>query len=352
MKFIKNFKKFLAFVFSFFIFVPNFNPNVHANGNINILIVGGKEVGKSTLLHRIVTQDFDNPINKENVPKYEHGKIYSCVKDYRIKVAEMDFEDKSLVPEYKDYLYQNANVIIHMSHVRDLPDKQAVSNWYDKFVRTILKGQKEAENWELLGSIFGDSNDVDGYESSIKNFKADPEDVPHRRVWFGPLQLKCKIGYIIFVFNGSDNPNVFDNCQELWDFIGDFPNSRSILHFDSLSSNGDGTTIHGVQKNLVTLNEWIHSTSTLSSFEAYDDSEKKKLFYHQSQENLNNLKNGSQKPFSNSNPRQKVRKISKPTKCFCCSCIVSGILFLISFITDMMCCESDSDEENLIIKGK
>lgn len=268
-----RFKKILAFIFSFLFFVSVFNNNVHAVGNINVLIVGGRGVGKSTLLHRLVTQNFENPITEDEVMSrnYEHGKIYFCETDVRIKIVEMDIQDKDLSEEYANYLYQNANIIIHMSHVRDLPDKQAVSNWYDEFVRTILKGQKEAENWELLGSIFGDSNDVDGYESSIKNFRADPESVSHRRVWFGPLQLKCKIGYIIFVFNGSDSPNVFDNCQELWDFVGDFPNSRSILYFDSLSSNGEGTTIYGVQKNLVTLNEWVHSTSTLSSFEPYDE---------------------------------------------------------------------------------
>lgn len=351
---LKKRNRVVAWIFSFLFFVPGFNHNVHAIGDINILIVGDQGVGKSTLLHRLVTQNFNEPISKEEVQKeeYEHGKICPCKSDYRIKIVEMDINDKDLTEEYANYLYQNANIIIHMSHVSSIPNKQIISDWYDEFVRVILKGQQE-QNPELVQSIFNDLEAVDDSKiSSICDFRADPEDISHCNAWFSPLQLAGKIGYIIFVVNGSDSFNTFDECQELWRFIGTFPNARSILTFDSISSKGDGDTIHGVQKELVTLNDWVHSKSTLSNFKAYDDFEKKKTFYHQNQENLNSLKNGSQKPFSNSNPRQKARKISKPTKCFCCSCIVSGILLLISFVTDLMRCESDSDEENLINKGK
>ena len=254
-----------------------------------------------------------------------------------------------------------------MSHVSHIPTKQVVSDWYDEFVRIILKGQQE-QNPELVQSIFNDLEAVDDSKiSSICDFRADPEDISHCNAWFSPLQLAGKIGYIIFVVNGSDSFNTFDECQELWRFIGTFPNARSILTFDSISSNGDGDTIHGVRKGLVTLNEWIHTKSTLSNFGAFDD-EKKKLFYkkYHHKPRRHNLEHGEtpgftdttslgSEAYTDSSPTRGHNnnlKISKPTKCFLCSCIVNGILLLISFVTDLMCCESDSDEENLINKGK
>ena len=361
---LKKRNRVVAWIFSFLFFVPGFNHNVHADGNINILIVGDQGVGKSTLLHRLVTQNFNKPISEEEVQNegYEHGKICPCKNDYRIKIAEMDFGEEGI-----DYFYQNANIIIHMSHVSHIPTKQVVSDWYDEFVRIILKGQQE-QNPELVQSIFDDLKALDDYEeiSSIDGFRANPEDISYRHAWFSPLQLAGKIGYIIFVVNGSDSFNTFDECQELWRFIGTFPNARSILTFDSISSKGDGDTIHGVRKGLVTLNEWIHTKSTLSNFGAFDD-KKKNLFYRKYHHNprRHNLEHGETPGFTdttsfcaetytNSSPTRKHNnnhlKISKPTKCFFCSCIVSGILLLISFVTDLMCCESDSDEENLINK--
>lgn len=366
---LKKRNRVVAWIFSFLFFVPGFNHNVHAIGDINILIVGDQGVGKSTLLHRLVTQNFNEPISKEEVQKeeYEHGKICPCKSDYRIKIVEMDINDKDLTEEYANYLYQNANIIIHMSHVSSIPNKQIISDWYDEFVRVILKGQQE-QNPELVQSIFNDLEAVDDSKiSSICDFRADPEDISHCNAWFSPLQLAGKIGYIIFVVNGSDSFNTFDECQELWRFIGTFPNARSILTFDSISSNGDGDTIHGVRKGLVTLNEWIHTKSTLSNFGAFDD-EKKKLFYkkYHHKPRRHNLEHGETPGFTdttslgaeaytNSSPTRGHNnnlKISKPTKCFFCSCIVNGILLLISFVTDLMCCKSDSDEENLINKGK
>lgn len=260
MKFIKNFKKFLAFVFSFFIFVPSFSPSICAMGDVNILIVGKPGAGKSTLLYRFIKQNFDKPIDPKEVPPYRHGEICVCPLDARFKIAEMDFEDESLVPEYKDYLYQNAHIIIHLSNIGNElpPTKEDVSKWYDEFVGIILKGEQQKKP-KVYEEILTGLASVGGMRRNFfGGFATNTEDRVYRNKWFAPLQGAGDIGYIIFCFNGLDKKSKFDahsECRELWQFIDRFANSRSILTFDGLSSDGEGKTLNGSRKHLITMNE-------------------------------------------------------------------------------------------------
>jgi len=337
--FINKFKRLLAFVFSFLFFIPSFSPNVHGVKYINILIVGKPGAGKSTLMHRFETQNFDRPIDETAVRKYMHGTVYQFPSyDGLLNVVEANFDDENI-----DYFYQNANIIIHMSNIGKghPPTKEKVSEWYDKFVRCVLRGQQQ-QSPEWFESAFNALN--------IETFEAHPEDTIHRNAWFSPLQLEGKIGYIIFVFSGLDKKPDFDDyaeCQELWNFIGTFSNSRSILTFDTVSANGEHRDIHtgAMQKELVTMNQWVHSVSSLSTFSAFDDS-KKKLFASQNHRNTHS--SSGYAVFSDC--QQTTRQMSNPTKCACLAFIGSGILLFFSFIADCLCCSSGCDEENLLIK--
>ena len=340
MIFINKFKRLLAFVFSFLFFIPSFSPNVHGVKYINILIVGKPGAGKSTLMYHFDTQNFDRPIDETAVREYKHCTVYQFLSyDGLLNVVEANFDDENI-----DYFYQNANIIIHMSNIGKgypLPTKEEVSGWYDKFVRCILRGQQQ-QSPEWFESAFNALN--------IETFEAHPENVIYCNGWFSPLQLKGKIGYIIFVFSGLDNNPDFDDyteCQELWSFIGDFPNSRSILTFDTVSAKGEHRDIHtgAMQKGLVTMNQWVHSESILSTFGAFDDSKKK--MFQKSKRDCSTSKHGG---MSFGKGRQKPLRTSNPTKCACLAFIGSGILLFFSFIADCLCCSSGCDEENLLIK--
>lgn len=345
MIFINKFKRLLAFVFSFLFFIPSFSPNVHGVKYINILIVGKPEAGKSTLMHRFDTQNFDGRIDTDAVREYKHGTVYQFPSyDGLLNVVEANFDDENI-----DYFYQNANIIIHMSNISEghPPTKEEVSGWYDKFVRCILRGQQQ-QSPEWFESAFNALN--------IETFEAHPEDTIYRNAWFSPLQLEGKIGYIIFVFSGLDKKPDFDDyaeCQELWNFIATFSNSRSILTFDTVSATSKSKVMYtgAMQQKLVTMNQWVHDVSSLSTFGAFDDS-KKKMFQANQKHGKNTARNAYSHLSSDSAQKPKTQKMktSKPTKCAFVAFIGSGILWVLGFIVDCLCCSSGCDEENLLIK--
>lgn len=361
MIFINKFKRLLAFVFSFLFFVSGFNSNVRAGGYFNIVIVGKKGVGKSTLLHRFMTQNFDKEMREQDVPlgEYkEHGVVHVCPKDVRFRVVEIGIDEEG---DYIDYLYQNANIIIHMSDIRKIPTKQDISIWYDKFVKSIFRG-------------LGDPRGTDD------SFRANPEDRMYCKKWFGPIQKKFKIGYIIFVFNKLDSLNdesfsARERCEDLWYFIDEFPNARSILSFDALSSKGNSGVMYtgAIQKELVTMNEWVYSQSVMSSFKPFDPEKKNNFLSLKSQESIyeTNTKDFYRR-IHTKNPICSKKVVSatinssmstdllltptKPTnkcgKCLFITGLISGLAFLGVLIYNLMSGDSsssvkDSTEENI-----
>lgn len=276
------------------VLLPNFSKNVFGWREINILIVGEPGSGKSTILHRFVTDNFDKPLSEKDISEiksYKHGEVYHRVSNASIALAEMDFEN-DLTPECVDYLYQNANIIIHVSDIgeKEPPTKKEILEWYNEFVKTIFRGQ-QVENPQLVEKIFnklqkeskylcpeGVPSFVNEDESTrLLHFEANPENRNFCRLWFCDLQLAKKIGYVIFVFNKLDKRkggNIQSGCGELFRCVSTLPSSRSILQFDAISAADETIDMHTTKsiKVLETLNDWATrgGLPDLSAFHQFD----------------------------------------------------------------------------------
>lgn len=203
-------------------------------GNCNILIVGKKGVGKSVLMHRFLTRNFDRPISDEEVldeegKPYEHEKVYYDPLDASISVVEADIErTKDL-----QYYCQNAHVIIHMSDLtgdnEQIPTTEELRDWYTEFVRTVLdqdnlygepgKGRRLANDPDFVARKTTDKN----IESKWWNLVTQPNRTR-------------KMGYIFFVFNKIDRSNrkidldySCDEFVEQREYVSKMDNARSIL---------------------------------------------------------------------------------------------------------------------------
>lgn len=203
-------------------------------GNCNILIVGKKGVGKSVLMHRFLTRNFDKPISDEEVldengKPYEHEKVYYDPLDVSISVVEADIErTKDL-----QYYCQNAHVIIHMSDLtgdnEQIPTTEELRDWYTEFVRNVLdqdnlygepgKGRILASNPNFVASEIESTLEDTGWWELVEQ----------------PLKTR-KMGYIFFVFNKIDKSNKtidpdrsYDDFVEQREYVSKMRNARSIL---------------------------------------------------------------------------------------------------------------------------
>ena len=203
-------------------------------GNCNILIVGKKGVGKSVLMHRFLTRNFDKPISDEEVldedgKPYEHEKVYYDPLDASISVVEADIErTKDL-----QYYCQNAHVIIHMSDLtgdnEQIPTTEELRDWYTDFVRNVLdqdnlygepgKGRILAKDPNFVASEIGNNIHDTGWWDLVCQ----------------PNKIR-KMGYIFFVFNKLDKSNKtidpdrpYDDFVEQREYVSKMRNARSIL---------------------------------------------------------------------------------------------------------------------------
>lgn len=203
-------------------------------GNCNILIVGKKGVGKSVLMHRFLTRNFDKPISDEEVldedgKPYEHEKVYYDPLDVSISVVEADIErTKDL-----QYYCQNAHVIIHMSDLtgdnEQIPTTEELRDWYTEFVRNVLnqdnlygepgKGKRLASDPNFVASEIESTLEDTGWWELVEQ----------------PLKTR-KMGYIFFVFNKIDKSNKtidpdrsYDDFVEQREYVSKMRNARSIL---------------------------------------------------------------------------------------------------------------------------
>ena len=224
-------------------------------GNCNILILGKKGVGKSVLMHRFLTRNFDKPISDEEVldedgKPYEHEKVYYDPLDVSISVVEADIErTKDL-----QYYCQNAHVIIHMSDLtgdnEQIPTTEELRDWYTEFVRNVLdqdnlygepgKGRKLASDPNFVARKITDKN----IESEWWNLVAQPNRIR-------------KMGYIFFVFNKIDrnNRNIdpdrpYDDFVEQREYVSKMDNARSILFMNLKGSDSKTKLLYEKVQNL------------------------------------------------------------------------------------------------------
>lgn len=231
-------KKVLSVIMSVCVLLGFGRINTKAvEGNCNILIVGKKGVGKSVLMHRFLTRNFDKPISDEEVldedgKPYEHEKVYHDPLDVSISVVEADIErTKDL-----QYYCQNAHVIIHMSDLtgdnEQIPTTEELRDWYTDFVRNVLdqdnlygepgKGRRLANDTNFVARKITDGN----IESDWWNL------VELHDSYSGGTR---KMGYIFFVFNKIDRSNrridpnySYDEFVEQREYVSKMDNARSI----------------------------------------------------------------------------------------------------------------------------
>ena len=207
-------------------------------GNCNILIVGKKGVGKSVLMHRFLTRNFDKPISDEEVldedgKHYKHEKVYYDPLDASISVVEADIE------KTKDLQYycQNAHVIIHMSDLTGdnsmIPSTEEICDWYTDFVRNVLD-QDNLYGEPGKGRILASDPNFVARKITDGNIESD---------WWNLVELHDsysggtrKMGYIFFVFNKLDKSNKkidpdrpYDDFVEQREYVSKMDNARSIL---------------------------------------------------------------------------------------------------------------------------
>ena len=209
-------------------------------GNCNILIVGKKGVGKSVLMHRFLTRNFDKPISDEEVldedgKHYKHEKVYYDPLDASISVVEADIE------KTKDLQYycQNAHVIIHMSDLTGdnsmIPSTEEICDWYTDFVRNVLDQDNLYGERDKGRRLANDPNFV-ARKITDKNIESE---------WWNLVELHDsysggtrKMGYIFFVFNkldksnkkiDPDRPYITNSFNEQREYVSKMDNARSIL---------------------------------------------------------------------------------------------------------------------------
>ena len=228
-------KKILSVIMSVCVLLGFGRINTKAvEGNCNILILGKKGVGKSVLMHRFLTRNFDRPISDEEVldeygKPYEHEKVYYDPLDASISVVEADIErTKDL-----QYYCQNAHVIIHVSDLtgdnEQIPTTEELRDWYTEFVRTVLdqdnlygepgKGRILASNPNFVASEIASTLEDTGWWELVEQ----------------PLKTR-KMGYIFFVFNKMDKSNrkidpdrPYDDFVEQREYVSKMRNARSVL---------------------------------------------------------------------------------------------------------------------------
>lgn len=228
-------KKILSVIMSVCVLLGFGRINTKAvEGNCNILIVGKKGVGKSVLMHRFLTRNFDKPISDEEVldengKPYEHEKVYYDPLDVSISVVEADIErTKDL-----QYYCQNAHVIIHMSDLtgdnEQIPTTEELRDWYTDFVRNVLD-QDNLYGEPGKGRIL--AKDPNFVASEIESTL---EDTGWWELVEQPLKTR-KMGYIFFVFNKIDRSNrridpnySYDEFVEQREYVSKMDNARSIL---------------------------------------------------------------------------------------------------------------------------
>lgn len=232
-------KKILSVIMSVCVLLGFGRINTKAvEGNCNILIVGKKGVGKSVLMHRFLTRNFDRPISDEEVldedgKPYEHEKVYYDPLDASISVVEADIErTKDL-----QYYCQNAHVIIHMSDLtgdnEQIPTTEELRDWYTEFVKTVLE-QDNLYGEPGKGRILAKDPNFVARKITDGNIESD---------WWNLVELHDsysggtrKMGYIFFVFNKIDRSNrridpdySYDEFVEQREYVSKMDNARSIL---------------------------------------------------------------------------------------------------------------------------
>lgn len=249
-------KKILSVIMSVCVLLGFGRINTKAvEGNCNILIVGKKGVGKSVLMHRFLTRNFDKPISDEEVldedgKPYKQEKVYYDPLDASISVVEADIE------KTKDLQYycQNAHVIIHMSDLTGdnsmIPSTEEICDWYTDFVRNVLdqdnlygepgKGRRLASNPDFVARKTTDKN----IESEWWNLVTQPNRTR-------------KMGYIFFVFNKIDRSNrridpdySYDEFVEQREYVSKMDNARSISFMNLKDSDSKTKLLYEKVQNL------------------------------------------------------------------------------------------------------
>lgn len=238
-------KKILSILMSFCTLFGFGNTNTKAViGNCNILILGKKGVGKSVLMHRILTRNFDRPIqdeeiHDENGDRYVPEKVYYDPLDTSISVVEADIDRTADLK----YYCQNAHVIVHMSDLSGdnsmIPTTEEIRDWYTQFVRNVL-----------------DQDNLYGEQGRGRELANDPNFVARKindgnwaSDWWNLVEQQFgtrKMGYIFFVFNKLDKSDrsidpdrPYDDFVEQRSYISKMDNARSILFMNLKDSGGD-----------------------------------------------------------------------------------------------------------------
>lgn len=243
-------KKILSLIMSFCMLFGLSNTNTKAvAGNCNILILGKKGVGKSVLMHRILTRNFDRPIqdeeiHDENGDRYVPEKVYYDPLDASISVVEADIDRTADLK----YYCQNAHVIIHMSDLSGdnsmIPEAEEIRDWYTQFVRNVLD-QDNLYGEQGKGRMF--ANDPNFVASEIGN-------KIHDTGWWDLVCLPDKIrkmGYIFFIFNKLDKSNKridpvrhYDDFVRQKKYVSKMRNARSILLMDLRDSDSQSKSFY------------------------------------------------------------------------------------------------------------
>lgn len=249
-------KKILSVIMSVCVLLGFGRINTKAvEGNCNILILGKKGVGKSVLMHRFLTRNFDKPISDEEVldedgKHYKHEKVYYDPLDVSISVVEADIErTKDL-----QYYCQNAHVIIHMSDLtgdnEQIPTTEELRDWYTEFVKTVLD-QDNLYGEPGKGRILASDPNFVARKTTDKNIESEWWKLVEQ-----PLRTR-KMGYIFFVFNKIDRSNrkidpdySYDEFVEQREYVSKMDNARSILSMNLKDSDSKTKLLYEKVQNL------------------------------------------------------------------------------------------------------